>query len=123
MRIAHALPAAPAPVLRIPTPADDSRPLTIDEAALSLCSQTDPEVWFPEVGQPAREAKRICAACPIAARCLAIALASRPRVEGIWAGTTEHDRARILAARNREARRQAATAALVADDADLGEVA
>ena len=109
-------------ITRIPTPSDDARPLTIDEAPLALCAQTDPDLWFPNPGETdtAWQARQICDACPIAARCLAIALARRPRVQGIWAGTNTKDRDRIRAAR----RRGIATAADPAGDgASLGEAA
>ena len=37
-----------------------------DEA---LCAQTDPELFFPERGQPSRKALAVCAACPVRAEC------------------------------------------------------
>ena len=46
-----------------------------------LCAQTDPELFFPEKGGSVREAKRVCAACPVRAQCLEHALAhDGPRV-------------------------------------------
>ena len=42
-----------------------------DEA---LCAQTDPELWFPDLG-PAAAAKAICARCPVRVACLDWALA------------------------------------------------
>lgn len=50
---------------------------TVDlDAALTvwddaLCAQTDPEIFFPEKGQPARQALAVCAACPVQELCLA----------------------------------------------------
>jgi len=36
----------------------------------ALCAQTDPEIFFPEKGTPARAALRVCAACPVELRVL-----------------------------------------------------
>jgi WhiB family redox-sensing transcriptional regulator len=35
-----------------------------------LCTQTDPEVFFPEVGGNPEAARKICAACPVRWLCL-----------------------------------------------------
>ncbi|GAA4706488.1 WhiB family transcriptional regulator [Streptomyces youssoufiensis] len=44
-------------------------------AASALCAQVDPELFFPEIGgSSAVTARRICAACPVRAECLAAAL-------------------------------------------------
>lgn len=55
-----------------------------------------PEVFHPEVGdyQAAAIAKWICGRCPSQQRCLAWAL-SDPTLEGIHAGTTKQQRAKI----------------------------
>ena len=34
----------------------------------ALCAQVDPELFFPEKGEPTRDAKAVCAACPVRAR-------------------------------------------------------
>ncbi|MVO87899.1 WhiB family transcriptional regulator [Streptomyces sp. p1417] len=60
----------------------------------ALCAQTDPDLFHPAVDKPVREAKRICAACPVRDDCLAYALA-RPDIQGIWGGTTARDRGRL----------------------------
>lgn len=36
----------------------------------ALCSQVDAELFFPEKGEPTRDAKSVCAACPVRAACL-----------------------------------------------------
>lgn len=56
----------------------------------SLCSQTDPEVFFPEKGGANRTAKAICAACPVFDLCRDYALTHDEY--GVWAGMSEHDR-------------------------------
>jgi WhiB family redox-sensing transcriptional regulator len=40
----------------------------------ALCSQTDPEAFFPEKGGSTREAKRICGRCDVKGECLEYAL-------------------------------------------------
>jgi hypothetical protein len=35
-----------------------------------LCTQTDPEVFFPDKGQSPERARQICHRCPVAALCL-----------------------------------------------------
>ncbi len=60
----------------------------------ALCSQTDPEAFFPEKGGSTREAKRICAGCEVRAECLEYALAFDERF-GIWGGLSERERRRL----------------------------
>jgi WhiB family redox-sensing transcriptional regulator len=36
----------------------------------AVCAQVDPELFFPEKGEPTRAAKTVCAACPVRAACL-----------------------------------------------------
>ena len=76
------------------------------EGGTPLCSETDPEIFFP-VDQPdstrkviefysnEREAKAICAECPYKVQCLTYAL-ERIDVQGIWGATTQMDRRRML---------------------------
>ncbi|WP_154654158.1 WhiB family transcriptional regulator [Acidipropionibacterium thoenii] len=52
------------------------------------------DALFPE-GKEQRMARRICAGCPVRARCLAEALDNR--IEwGVWGGMTERERRRLL---------------------------
>ncbi|ABK52231.1 transcription factor WhiB [Acidothermus cellulolyticus 11B] len=60
----------------------------------ALCAQTDPEAFFPEKGGSTREAKRICASCPVRIECLEYALAHDERF-GIWGGLSERERRRL----------------------------
>jgi WhiB family redox-sensing transcriptional regulator len=57
----------------------------------SLCTQTDPEAFFPEKGGSTRDAKRICAECTVRTECLEYALANDERF-GIWGGLSERER-------------------------------
>ena len=60
----------------------------------ALCSQTDPEAFFPEKGGSTREAKRICNRCEVKAECLEYALGHDERF-GIWGGLSERERRRL----------------------------
>ena len=53
----------------------------------ALCSQTDPEAFFPEKGGSTRDAKRVCA------QCLKWAIDHDERF-GIWGGMSERERRR-----------------------------
>src|SRR5215475_344149 len=77
----------------------------------SACMSVDPELFFPlsSVGPAARQlykAKSVCTQCPVRAECLDFALATR-QVHGVWGGTSEDERRRILTRidRQRSARR------------------
>ena len=59
-----------------------------------LCAQTDPELFFPEKGGSTRQAKAVCAVCPVRAQCLEHALAHDER-HGVWGGTSEPERRRL----------------------------
>ena len=60
----------------------------------ALCSQTDPEAFFPEKGGSTREAKRICSRCEVKGECLEYALGHDERF-GIWGGLSERERRRL----------------------------
>lgn len=55
-------------------------------------------IFFPEVGGSGLPAKSICAGCQVSKQCLDYALRHRIR-EGIWGGTSERERRKILKAR------------------------
>ena len=67
-------------------------------AERGLCAQTDPEAFFPEKGGSTREAKRVCAGCPVRLQCLEYALGNDERF-GIWGGLSERERRRLRLAR------------------------
>ncbi|TWS18151.1 WhiB family transcriptional regulator [Tsukamurella asaccharolytica] len=60
----------------------------------ALCSQTDPEAFFPEKGGSTREAKRICLGCEVRNECLEYALQKDERF-GIWGGLSERERRKL----------------------------
>ena len=66
----------------------------------ALCLQVGGDHWFPEVGQPTRTAKAICAACEVRVECLQYALAD-PNLRGVWGGTSQRDRSAIRVRRSR----------------------
>jgi WhiB family redox-sensing transcriptional regulator len=60
----------------------------------ALCSQADPEAWFPEKGGSTGAAKRICRACEVRLECLGYALKTDQKF-GIWGGMSERERRRL----------------------------
>ena len=66
----------------------------IDWQEQGLCNQTDPEIFFPEKGGSTRQAKQVCAACPVRAECLDWALERRIRY-GLWGGLSAHERRKL----------------------------
>jgi WhiB family transcriptional regulator, redox-sensing transcriptional regulator len=72
-----------------------------DWRSRGACSSADPELFFPmsSVGPSAEQlnrAKMVCTRCPVRAECLEFALATH-QVHGVWGGTSEDERRRILA--------------------------
>lgn len=68
----------------------------------ALCAEVDPELFFPEKGQPVISAKRVCMACEVRAECLEYAI-DRGEQHGIWGGLSAEQRRRVKAARVRDA--------------------
>jgi hypothetical protein len=62
--------------------------------ACARCAETDPEIFFPPADDPAAEARRICAQCPVREDCLAYALDADERY-GIWGGLDPKERQRL----------------------------
>jgi len=60
----------------------------------ALCSQTDPEAFFPEKGGSTKEAKKICGRCDVKDECLRYALGHDERF-GIWGGLSGRERRAI----------------------------
>ena len=70
----------------------------------AACRGIDADIFFPVTDDEsdAVEAKAICSVCPVRQACLEHALACRER-EGIWGGTTERERRRIVRQRRKSA--------------------
>ena len=66
------------------------------------CKGLDPQIFYPETDEEADTAKRVCAQCHVQTACLEYALQFRER-EGVWGGTTERERRRIIRQRRRSA--------------------
>lgn len=63
-----------------------------DEA---LCAQTDPDLFFPDVGGThATEARNVCLACPVRLRCMQHAIKENETV-GIWGGLSPRARLKL----------------------------
>lgn len=66
--------------------------------AQGACRDVDPRLFFPERGESTREAKAVCAGCPVRAECLEYALDQHEHF-GIWGGTSERERRRLRPSR------------------------
>ena len=62
------------------------------------CADKPPELFFPSDGVGVEVAKKVCESCPMQARCLEYALENRID-HGVWGGTSERQRRRILRSR------------------------
>lgn len=62
--------------------------------AQALCAQVDPELFYPQRGDPARAARTLCATCPVRPPCRAYALTQGERF-GIWGGLSETERSHL----------------------------
>lgn len=67
------------------------------------CRSQPPSLFFPSDGVGVDAARRLCATCPVKSPCLEYAL--RNRIDhGVWGGTSERERRRILRQRRLDAR-------------------
>jgi WhiB family transcriptional regulator, redox-sensing transcriptional regulator len=66
-----------------------------DWMAEGKCRDMDPALFFPSDGIGVQVAQRICAECPVKTPCLEYALVNRVD-HGVWGGTSERERRRIL---------------------------
>lgn len=62
----------------------------------AVCTQTDPEIFYPEPGQSPRAAKRICGTCQVRTECLRDALNRRDITFGVRGGLTPTQRRKLL---------------------------
>lgn len=70
----------------------------VDQAA---CQDHDPALFFPPRGGDTRQALAVCRECDVRPECLAYALEAGERF-GIWGGTTQRERRRLLLRRKLE---------------------
>ena len=62
------------------------------------CASRPPSMFFPSDGVGVEHAKKICEDCPVASQCLEYAIENRID-HGVWGGTSERQRRRIVRAR------------------------
>lgn len=72
--------------------------LDTDWMAAGNCADKPPSLFFPSDGVGVEVAKRVCVDCPVRTQCLEYALENRID-HGVWGGTSERERRRILKAR------------------------
>jgi hypothetical protein len=60
-----------------------------------LCSQTDPDIFFPESGQATHQAVKICNRCPVQAKCFEFAMENGESY-GIWGGVPTRGRREMM---------------------------
>ena len=58
------------------------------------CRGADPNLFFPARGESVKEAKAVCARCPVRAECLEYALTNQEKF-GIWGGLSERERRQL----------------------------
>lgn len=93
----------------------------------ALCAQVDGDLWFPEASRTYRDAKKICATCPVQQQCNDQAQrlegnAAHNRRHGTWGGTEPRSRAK-KAATSAKAQRDADILRLTAAGRDVTAVA
>lgn len=66
------------------------------------CNNVAPSTFFPSDGVGVDSARKICEGCPVKAPCLEYALHNRID-HGVWGGTSERERRRILRQRRQRA--------------------
>ena len=67
------------------------------------CNEVAPSTFFPSDGVGVDVARKICENCPVKSPCLEYALLNRID-HGVWGGTSERERRRILRQRRTTAR-------------------
>ena len=65
------------------------------------CASRPPSLFFPSDGVGVEAAKRVCEGCPVQSMCLEYAIEHRID-HGVWGGTSERQRRRIIKARAAE---------------------
>lgn len=64
------------------------------ERALCASQRIDLRVFYPDVGENADEAKRVCVPCPVKLSCLNEAMRRVERF-GVWGGLSARERSRL----------------------------
>jgi hypothetical protein len=61
---------------------------------LGRCAETDPDLFFPNKGEPSDAAEAICNTCPVKNTCLVAAIDTKEQ-HGVHGGKTVHGRKRM----------------------------
>lgn len=86
-----------------------SSQLDVDDwRLLAVCRGSNVNVFFPEAGQgdKVKQARAICATCPVTSECLELGMQEGNEEHGIYGGKTGRERRNLRAERNRLARAQ-----------------
>ena len=83
-----------------PQMSQGSESLAAEWVTFRRCNGIDPNVFFPNDGAGVIVAQKVCADCPVADACREYALANNI-THGVWGGTSERQRRRILRDRRR----------------------
>lgn len=91
-------------ILAVPVPRTQRKPIDAVLPDLSdpdedwrddaLCAQADPELFYPDKGENATAAKKICEQCAVSRECLDWALSHGEDV-GVWGGMSQQERNRL----------------------------
>ena len=71
---------------------------------LAACRGADLDLFFPDRGESAEPARRVCARCPVREPCLDYAISNRI-THGVWGGLTERERRALRSGWVRASRR------------------
>ena len=66
----------------------------------AVCLGADPDIFFPELGRTAHDARQVCAVCPVAEECLQYAVQNDIKY-GVWGGLSERELQRYRHRRGR----------------------
>lgn len=75
----------------------DTNPSPRDWIGDAICSQTDPDIFFPNHGQSAAAAKLVCQTCPVKTACAQWAADADVRF-GVWGGINTRARDSVIVA-------------------------
>ncbi len=82
-----------------PVPADPR----VTDYGRCTAPDVDPEMFFSFYGARDDEAREVCRHCMVRGACLTEALRCGPGLQGVWAGTTQRERKKLLKARKLQA--------------------
>lgn len=67
----------------------------IDKHGEPVCSQTDPDSWFPDKGEAVAAQKKMCRKCPLVDICLEFSIVNQ-EAHGIWGGVGAGERRKLI---------------------------